>query len=184
MLQREDDPPQVVDAFRAGDERALAEIYRRWSPVVHGLALRSLGDVDDAEEVTQQVFTAAWTSRHTFDPERARLAAWLVGIARNKLADAHAARARQRRIRTEVLSRTQVDDTVEPPDLASQLVLLDELSYLPAVPAQVIRMAFYDDLTHTQIAERLGMPLGTVKSHIRRSLCRLRERLEELAESP
>lgn len=184
VLQREDDSLATVDAFRAGDEQALAEVYRRWSPLVYSLALRSLGDVNDAEEVTQQVFTAAWTSRHRYDPERARLAGWLVGIARNKIADAHEARARQTRLRRQVMTKTQVDDTTEPPDLARRLLLLDELSHLDPAPARVIRMAFYDDLTHTQIAERLAMPLGTVKSHIRRGLTKLRERLEELSDAP
>ena len=184
VLRREDDSPAFVDAFRAGDGLALGEVYARWSSLVYSLALRSLGDVNDAEEVTQQVFTAAWTSRHTFDPARARLPSWLVGIARNKIADAHGARARQARLRTQVLAKTRVEDTIEPADVAARLVLLDELAHLDAVPARIIRMAFYDDLTHTQIAERLGMPLGTVKSHIRRSLFKLRERLELVSDAP
>lgn len=183
MIERDEDLSAVTEAFRAGDEHALAEIYARWSPLVYTLALRSLGNVTDAEEVTQRVFTAAWTSRHTFDPARAHLPAWLVGITRNKIADAHAARSKQARLRTRMVTQTQLEDRIEPADLAERLMLADELSRLDAVPKQVLRLAFHDDLTHAQIAERLGLPLGTVKSHIRRSLLKLRKRLEVLTDA-
>lgn len=183
VIERGDDSPTLTEAFHAGDELALAEIYACWSPLVYSLALRSLRDVTDAEEVTQRVFTGAWTSRHTFDPTRARLPAWLVGITRHKIADAHAARSKQARLRTQMITKTQMEDKIEPADLAERLMLADEMSRLDAVPEQVLRMAFYDDLTHVQIAERMELPLGTVKSHIRRSLLKLRQRLEVLTDA-
>jgi RNA polymerase sigma factor (sigma-70 family) len=183
VVESGEDLSTVVEAFHAGDELALAEIYTRWSPLVYSLALRALRDVTEAEEVTQRVFTGAWTSRHTFDPTRARLPAWLVGITRNKIADAHGVRMKQARLRSQMITATQLEDKIEPADLAERLLLADEMSRLEAVPEQVLRMAFYDDLTHVQIAERTGLPLGTVKSHIRRSLLKLRERLEVLADA-
>ncbi len=183
VTQGGDDLPTVIEAFVAGDELALAEIYARWSSLVYSVALRSLGNVTEAEEVTQRVFTGAWTSRPTFDPTRAQLPAWLIGITRNKIADAHAARSQQARLRTQMITVAQMDDKIEPADLANRLVLADEMSRLAAIPQQVLRMAFYDDLTHAQIAERMGLPPGTVKSHIRRSLLKLRERLEVLADA-
>lgn len=183
VTQGGDDLSRVIEAFVAGDELALAEIYARWSSLVYSVALRSLGNVTDAEEVTQRVFTAAWTSRHTFDPTRAQLPAWLIGITRHKIADAHAARSKQARLRTQLITVTQTDDKIEPADLADRLMLADEMSRLAATPQRVLRMAFYDDLTHTQIADRMGLPPGTVKSHIRRSLLKLRERLEVVADA-
>lgn len=183
VVQEGDSLSGVIEAFHAGDELALAEIYARWSPLVYSLALRALRNATDAEEVTQRVFTGAWTSRHTFDPSRAQLPAWLMGITRNKIADAHAARGRQARLRTQMITKTHVEDKITPADPAERLMLADEMSRLDDVPAQVLRMAFYDDLTHVQIAERMGLPLGTVKSHIRRSLLKLRERLEVLTDA-
>lgn len=182
LFQREDDS-LVVEAFLAGEEYALAEVYARWSSLVYSVALRSLRDTHDAEEVTQGVFTGAWNSRHTFDPSRARLSAWLVGITRNKVADAHSARAKRARLQTQLMTVKQVDDQIEPTDLADRLMLADEMGRLAPIPRQVLRMAFYDDLTHTQIAERTGLPAGTVKSHIRRSLQRLRTNLEAQADA-
>lgn len=184
MVTRErDDLPTVIEAFVAGDERAMAEIYARWSSLVYSVALRSLGNMIDAEEVTLRVFTGAWTSRHTFDPARSKLPAWLIGITRNKISDAHATRSKQAQLRTQMITVSKINDKIEPADLADRLMLADEMSHLAAVPRQVLRMAFYDDLTHAQIAERMGLPTGTVKSHIRRSLLTLRERLEVLTDA-
>lgn len=176
--------PDEVEAqlnvlFVAGDEAALAEIYRRWSPVVFTLALRSLGDRSDAEDVTQRTFVSAWTSRASYDPKKAKLSTWMVAIARRRIADMHESRAKIRAIQAQMERVTNPDDLVhEPPDLSETLLLANELQQLEPDAQAVMRLAFYDDLSHDEISRRLGMPLGTVKSHIRRSLTRMRNRLE------
>src|SRR6187200_1722368 len=91
------DDQALADGFAAGDEWALREAYARWSPLVFRLALRSLGDRTDAEDVTQQVFISAWRTRSGFDDSRSALSAWIVGITRHRIADAHEARSRTRR---------------------------------------------------------------------------------------
>lgn len=170
---------RLADSFVAGDEQALAGVYRRWSPLIYTIAVRSLGDVGDAEDVTQKTFVAAWTSRAGFDPTRAHLSAWLVGIAKNKIADTHDARARIRRLHEQLAATVSPEDWIAAPvDLADTLLVADEIAQLEPDAQRVMRLAFYDDLTHHEIADRLGMPLGTVKSHIRRSLHRMRTRLE------
>lgn len=177
MTEFDDD--RIAREFRAGADRALDDAYRRWSPLIYTLAVRSLGDVGDAEDVTQKTFVAAWIGRSGFDPARARLSAWLVGIAKNKIADTHEARARVRRLHEQLAAVSAPADLVSPPvDLADELLVADEIAHLEPEAQRIIRMAFYDDLTHQQIAARLGIPLGTVKSHIRRSLQRMRHRLE------
>jgi RNA polymerase sigma-70 factor (ECF subfamily) len=177
-----DERDDLVANFLAGDEGALSEIYRKYSALIFTVALRSLGDASEAEDVTQKVFVAAWTGRHNFRPERASLPAWLLGITRNKVVDAHQARGKQRRIATELASNPPAPP--EPVDVAARLIITDEIARLDEVPQRVLRMAFYEDLTHAQIAERMQLPPGTVKSHIRRSLIKLRRRLEVWTDAP
>ncbi len=182
-----DDFPEraLAERFRAGDESALEDVYRRWSPVVFTLALRSLGDRSDAEDVTQRVFVSAWTSRESYDTAKAKLSTWLVAIARHRIADMHESRARVRALQSQLEKLTRPDDLVrDPPDLAESILVADELERLEPDAQRVVRLAFFDDLTHEQIAARLDMPLGTVKSHIRRSLIRMRERLEVTRVAP
>ncbi|MGV8978812.1 MAG: RNA polymerase sigma factor [Cellulomonas sp.] len=172
------DDAEVARAFVAGDELALAEAYRRWSAFVHTLALRSLRDHTDAEDATQQVFVNAWRGRGGFDIARGPLAAWLTGITKTVVADSFARRARhQRDTRAAVATIIpMVDaDTVA---VADRLLVADEMTRLGEPQRTILALAFWEDLTHDQISERLDLPLGTVKSHIRRSLLRLRSRLE------
>ncbi len=178
----EPDDTEVGRRFAAGDEQALAWAYERFAGQVHGMAVRAFGPGPDAEDVTQQVFVSAWTGRAGYRPEQGPLPAWLVGICRHKIADAWARRDRQRRAAeaaaTEARSAPattgfQVDTAV-----ADRVLLLGELDRLGQPQRGIIELAFFEDLTHTQIADRTGLPLGTVKSHIRRTLERLRSRLE------
>jgi RNA polymerase sigma factor (sigma-70 family) len=179
----EPDDQEVGRLFAAGGEGALALAYQRWAGQVHGMAVRAFGVGPDAEDVTQQVFVAAWTGRAGYRPDSGPLPAWLVGITRHKIADAWARRDRQRRETEAAVSQAQaqpggpvtagVDSAV-----ADRVLLLDELDQLGQPQRGIIELAFFEDLTHAQIAVRTGLPLGTVKSHIRRTLERLRTRLE------
>lgn len=174
-----DDDAELAARFVAGDPDALKTMYERWSRLVFTLAARSLGDLSEAEDVTQRAFVSAWTSRHSFSPDAGSLGGWLVAIARRRIADAHEARSRGARLQ-EAMRAVAEEPVAEPVDVAESLVIADEIDRLEPDARAVVRLAFYEDLTHAQIADRLAMPLGTVKSHLRRSLTRLRSRLEAL----
>ncbi|MGW6269609.1 MULTISPECIES: RNA polymerase sigma factor [unclassified Streptomyces] len=171
----------LARGLAGGDEASLAAVYRRWGPLVHALAQRALGDSRDAEDITQQVFFAAWRGRAGYRPERGSLAGWLTGITRHRIADALHARTRRAALvaGAEALYATRDHRGHEGMDRAVDRTLISqELARLPVPQRTVLRLAFYEDLTHPQIAERTGWPLGTVKSHSRRGLSSLRVRLE------
>ncbi|MBJ6998794.1 RNA polymerase sigma factor [Streptomyces griseofuscus] len=175
------DPEQdLVSRFLAGDEDGIEAVYRRWAPLVLSLARQSLGDGAEAEDVTQTVFLAAWRGRHGYRPARGPLAAWLVGIARRKIADALTARTR-RSDAAVAAARESARPQDRPSAQDAVLIRVDvtrELRRLPEVQRRVLCLAFYGDLTQTQIAHVTGWPLGTVKSHARRGLLRLAGNLD------
>ena len=175
------DDDEVARRFALGDEQALAWAYERWAGQIHGMAVRAFGSGPDAEDVTQQVFVSAWTGRNGFRRDAGPLPAWLVGITRHKIADTWAKRDRQRRAAEAAMGAARSAPATTPTfdtAVADRVLLLDELDRLGQPQRGIIELAFFEDLTHAQIADRTGIPLGTVKSHIRRTLERLRTRLE------
>ncbi|MFE9538216.1 sigma-70 family RNA polymerase sigma factor [Streptomyces sp. NPDC006691] len=161
-----------------GDLSSFAELYHRSAGTVHGLAVRKLGDREEAQDVTQQVFLAAWHGRRTYDPSRGPVSAWLVGITRKKIADALAARTRRTLLTTTLAARNGPAGTGEyEVAVVHRALLSSSLRSLPPAQSRMVALAYYRDLTHAQIAQLTGVPLGTVKSHIRRGLLALRHQL-------
>ncbi|GGK24446.1 RNA polymerase sigma factor [Pilimelia terevasa] len=170
----------VSERFRSGDEDALRLLYERYGAAVLHLAYSALGNRHDAEDIVQATFVAAWQSRERYDPQLGSLLSWLLGIARRKAVDLVRVRSRQdrvadtlRQVETGGEDREAAADTV-----VDRLVVADELSVLEPAQRRVLELSFYGDLTQVQIAAQTGMPLGTVKSHLRRGLARLRSRWE------
>ncbi len=170
---------ELAERLRDGDEKALRTAYERHGPSVLYLAQRLLGNRADAEDVTQVTFVAAWAGRDTFDPQRGTLLGWLLGIARRKAVDRIRSAVRDDRVTETVRAQIAPPEEPERPErIVDRLVVADELGRLPAEQRRTLELAFFDDLTHPQIAAVTGLPLGTVKSHIRRGLANLRRRWE------
>lgn len=164
----------LVSAIRSGDEQAMAQLYDRYSAIVYSVALRVLGDTAGAEDVLQEVFLQLWRSPDVFDASRGSLPGWLAVIARNRAIDS----LRKRR------PETDIGEVVVPviPDLArgaewSRALekIRSVLGSMPSSQRSALEMAFFEGLTHTEIATRTGEPLGTIKTRIRAGLVSLRK---------
>ena len=163
--------------FCQGDEAAMEAVYREHSGLVYSLCRRTLG-AHRAADVTQEVFLSAWRSRDRYRPECGSLGGWLVGITRFKIIDHY--RAEQRNPLapegTQIIDLGM--DSADVELVAQRMIIAEALDSLPERSRTLVRHAFVEDLTHSQIAERYQLPLGTVKSEIRRGLQRLRRQLE------
>ena len=171
---------ELADEFAEGGDASLEAAYRRYGSLVHGFCVKAVGP-ERAADATQETFVAAWRSRERFDPTRGSLGAWLLGIARFKAIDQVRADERADRLVRRVVE-LEGTRSAELASVAEQLLVADALASLPERPRQVLELAFFSDLTHAQIAESTGYPLGTIKSDIRRALHRLRRDLESLDE--
>jgi RNA polymerase sigma factor (sigma-70 family) len=170
--------PELDTAFAAGDEQALSAAYRHCAGVIRGLAVRSLRDDTAADDVVQEVFIRAWKYRSGYRPEHSSAPAWLIGIARNCIADAARTAGREAERRQADAVRSDREPRHEESDLlVDRLVVRAEVERLGPPRSTIMALAFYEELTHQQIAQHLDLPLGTVKSHLRRGLMNLRTRL-------
>lgn len=169
---------EVLERFRAGDEGAVKSIYDRFGGPVYALSLNILGDPELAADATQVTFLKAWRAASTYDPERS-LGPWLYAIARRSAIDIY----RQRR---KDVPSEQVDTVVLPPGLETAWEVFEvraALEHLPDEELRVVMLSHFEGLTHPEIAERLGIPLGTVKSRSHRAHRRLNELLRHVVET-
>lgn len=172
--------------MRGGDESALEAVYARYGGLVYTLAMRIVGDRELAREVVQDTFLRSWDGRETYDPQRGRLPAWLMGIARNRAIDLLRSRSHQARIREQavLLPDMPAAPSGDPADaVVARRTVLDALRALSDGQRMAIELAYYGGLTQAEIALELGEPLGTIKSRTREALERLRGLLGSLIQS-
>ncbi|MGE5322472.1 MAG: RNA polymerase sigma factor [Actinomycetota bacterium] len=168
------DEAALIARLRAGDENAMADVYDRYSGIVYAVALRVLGNTSSAEDVVQEVFLQLWRNPQAFDADRGKLAPWLAVIARNRSID--------------VLRKRPMEDDIDEVPVSTGVNLEDEfaehqainkvrgvLAQLPQDQRRLLEMAFFEGMTHSEIAARSGEPLGTVKTRIRSGLQALRK---------
>lgn len=166
---------------------ALSELYDRYSRLVFSLALNSVGDYSLAEEITQDVFVRVWEKAYTYRVEQAKVTTWLTSITRYRAIDIirrRQVRPEQNSIQWEDLTPNQMPAASSDPESQAELALekhrlLTAISALPNEQRQALALAFFQGLSHREIAEQLGEPLGTVKTRIRLAMQKLREALEK-----
>ncbi len=163
-------------AFVRGDDDALRQAYDEHGRLIYNFCARALGP-ERANDVTQEVFLSAWKARDRFDPSKGNMAAWLTGIAKNRIIDAVRAEKRHSDRRAPE-STDDMPTESEAESLGDKMLVIDALQTLPERPRKILTLHYFEDLTHPQIAERTNLPLGTVKSDIRRGLDRIRQHLE------
>jgi len=168
------DEAALIERIRSGDETAMADMYDRYSGIVYGVALRVLGNTTAAEDVLQEVFLQLWRNPQVFDANRGKLPAWLAVIARNRAIDHLRKRPPEDDIE-DLLISTGVNLENE----AAQRLAIDKirgvLAQLPQDQRRALEMAFFEGMTHTEIAAKSGEPLGTIKTRIRTGLLVLRK---------
>jgi len=177
---------ELVRQMQAGDEQAFAIFYDRFAPGLFSMIYAILHDHKESEDVLQEAFVQMWKRSATYDATRSSLFTWAVMISRHKAIDRLRSRQRQTRLVEAVAGETDESATSAPAERADNaLARSDDRERVRAAMAKLgdgqreaIELAFFAGLTQSQISEKLGTPLGTVKARIRRGLLALREVLE------
>jgi RNA polymerase sigma-70 factor, ECF subfamily len=171
----------LLQRIVARDSSAVGELYDRHSRLLYGLILRVLRDRGEAEEVLQEVFVQVWMRAETYNVALGTPAAWLVRIARNRAID----RLRANTVRARMVEATPLPPPVESPEARAamseqQQAVARALEALPPEQRQLIEYAYFLGLTQSELAERFGLPLGTVKTRVRTGMMTLKRELQVL----
>jgi len=185
-----EDDLTLVAAMARGEEQAASVLYDRHSAVMYGLALRVVGEGADAQEVVLDAFSQAWRDASRYDTSRGSVVGWFTTITRTRALDLIRARGRRARINDRVTTQLDEpaamgegfrspDSLVDDADRAAAVT--SALGELPEAQRRAIELAFFEGLTHHEVAERLREPLGTVKTRIRLGMQKLRDMLARIA---
>ncbi len=172
--------PGLIQRIAQGSEAALAELYDKTSSLVHGLICRMINDGAIAEEVTLDVYQQVWRQASSYDQTRASITGWLFTIARSRAIDRIRSEARHRAVAVE--DYVAIPDPAPSPEENSEIALMrsrvqNGLRELPVEQREALLLAYFSGLSHSEIADRLQLPLGTVKTRIRLGMIRLRDLL-------
>ena len=189
VAQDAPDDATLLRQMAGGDEHALGTFYDRWQPLVHGVVLRILRQRDDVEDVVEEAFWQAWRQAGRYETSRGSVQTWLLTIARSRALDKVRAlkRLREEPIVSEsgelVVQLAADGDPFMDADAAERrTVVIAALADLPAEQREALELGYFGGLSQTEIAERTGQPLGTIKTRMRLAMQKLRGRLQVLRE--
>jgi len=182
MTNGEPDDAGLLRAMQRGDEPAVAALYDRYGGAAYGLAFRITSDGTLAEDVVQEAFVSVWKQCGRFDPGRGQVRSWLLTIVHHKAVDAVRRRTgRPERALPEGAEEFLATTQGRPEELAEMTLdaaaVREAVRLVPAEQRETIVLAYFEGMTHVEIAERMGVPLGTVKSRLRIGLEKMREYL-------
>jgi len=187
----------IVRRMQSGDQQALGQFYDRWVPVVNGLVSRMVKSAGDVEDVVEESFWQAWRQADRFDADRGSVQTWLLTIARSRALDRLRSLKRRReesiddvaapgvaaQVPTDSVLPESPSDPLLAAELAERSVLVREaLAELPREQREALELGYFGGLSQSEIAERTGQPLGTVKTRMRLALLKLRDKLAVLRE--
>jgi RNA polymerase sigma-70 factor (ECF subfamily) len=192
--QATDGDVALIERMQSGDEQALGAFYSRWFPVVSALISRILKSADDVEDVVEETFWQAWRQANRFAADRGSVQTWVLTIARSRALDRLRA---TRRLREDAIDEGSFPDSA--PSVGSTLpsasdpsldaehserrrLVVAALSELPQEQREALELGYFSGLSQSEIAERTGQPLGTVKTRMRLAMLKLRDRLAPLRE--
>jgi len=183
----ESEDESLVRRMAAGDDEALGALYDKWSPVVHGVVSRLLRQPDDVADVVEEAFWQAWRQAARFDPARGAVQTWLLTIARSRALDRVRSLRRRREEplegddgETVVQQAAEGDPGLDAEASERRRIVVAALSELPAEQREALELGYFGGLSQSEIAERTGQPLGTVKTRMRLAMQKLRGQLQIL----
>lgn len=180
------EPTNLIAKIAEGDRIALSQLYDRYSRIIYAIAWKSLQSVEDCEEVVLEVFAQVWKIADRFDADKGSVEQWIFTLARSRIIDRLRKIQRLNKINTAITSEKEIEFSttsvhpIESLEIAERRDrVIAALSRIPTEQRQVIEMAYYQGLTHTEIAAATGLSLGTVKTRLRLGLSKLRVVFEQ-----
>lgn len=173
------DEPNWIGQIAQQNQNALSQLYDRYAQIIYSMAYRSLGSVEESEELVMDVFAQVWRTADRYDANKARVDTWIFMIARSRICDRLRSHQRRGKVTDALMSfetiQTYENEAVELSERRS--VVISAMGTLPLEQRQVLELSYYGGFSHREIAERTGLAIGTVKTRIRLGLEKLRSAL-------
>ena len=175
------DEPQWMTQIAQQNQTALSQLYDRYAQIIYSIAYRSLGSVEESEEVLMDVFAQVWRTADRYDQAKARVDTWLFMIARSRIFDRLRSGQRRGKVTDALIAFDAVDQVLENEDVEiseRRELVATAMGKLPIEQRQVLELSYYGGLSHREISDQTGLALGTVKTRIRLGLDKLRSSLQ------